>query len=234
MQPKAPLTPARIRPRDGFRQAGKAKARGLWPGAGTAGSGPQAAGRLQAALRSGPSIRDPRLDRMTKHSRRNCAVLVGLLVLRGSLFGAGQEPAGDFQLSLMRHYGRHIFLDCRVDVTMFQGTAVASLHCDHSGKDANGRPIPPLRSREELSKEDSRRLADLVRASALYDGGHIGKDDTEPDGAFEVLKLRSNGRAVMVVTSGNPTFEQDKPRRALLSLLRAVEKRLADAGSKRT
>ena len=34
---------------------------------------------------------------------------------------------------------------------------------------------------------------------------------------------------VMVVTSGNPTFEGDKARGTLLSSLRAIEKRLNDA-----
>lgn len=174
----------------------------------------------------------PMLVRMAPQACRTCAVLLCLMVLQGGRLGAAQEPVGDFQLSWMRQYGRSTFSDCRLDVVMVQERAIASLHCSYSGVDGKGRRIPPLRSREELSTEESRRLADLVRASALYEGGHVGKDDTPVDGAFKVLKLRSGGPAVMVVTSGNPTFEQDKARRTLLSSLRAVEKRLADAGSK--
>ena len=169
------------------------------------------------------------VDRMTEQSLRTCAVLACLLLLSVGSLVAAQEPAGDFQLSLMRQYGRHIFSDCRVDLTVSQGRGVAALHCNYSGSDSKGRPMPALHAREELAAAESRRLADLVRASALYGGEHIGTDDTAADGTFEVVKLRSSGRAVMVVTSGNPTFERDESRRRLLASLRALEKRLADA-----
>jgi hypothetical protein len=43
---------------------------------------------------------------------------------------------------------------------------------------------------------------------------------------FETLKVTSRSRTVVLVTSGNTTFESDPARKELLSLLYSFEKRL--------
>jgi hypothetical protein len=120
------------------------------------------------------------------------AILVGLL---SSVSGHGQE-ASDFQLSLIREYGRAHFSRCRLDLVAYSGKGTASLICDYAGVDGKGRSIAPLAAREELIPAETKRLTDLVRRSALYDGEHIGSDSTPGDSIFELLKLRTNGRTV--------------------------------------
>lgn len=148
-----------------------------------------------------------------------------------ALTDAGRrQPSNDFQLSLERKYGRAIFSECRLDVVSFAARATVSLHCAYAARDGKGKPIQPLIAREEWPQAEVRRFGDLVQRSALFDGGHIGTDSTASDGVFETIEMRSNGRAVVLVTSGNETFVKTPARRELLTLLQAVEKRLADQG----
>ena len=42
---------------------------------------------------------------------------------------------------------------------------------------------------------------------------------------MQIVKSR---QTVVLVTSGNPTFETDGPRKQLLSMLNAIDKRLRD------
>jgi hypothetical protein len=71
-----------------------------------------------------------------------------------------------------------------------------------------------------LSPEESRELANLVRASDLYSGGNTGFDPRARDGTFEVLTVTCCGRkdTVALVASGNDTFERG-PRGQLVDLL---------------
>lgn len=166
------------------------------------------------------------------HRHAICTLVVCLLFSQG-VFGTAQQSLGDFQLSLTRHYGRALFRDCRLNVTMFERRAVAELHCTYAPRNAKGEELPPVHVREELEAAASKQLSELVDASGLYDGGHVGQDTTEADGIFEALKVNSRRGAVMLVTSGNPTFTDNKSRRALLSMLTGLEKRLlASAGKK--
>ena len=66
----------------------------------------------------------------------------------------------------------------------------------------------------------------------VYDGGHVGQDASASDGPFETLKMNSSRGAVLLVTSGNPTFVQNPARRELLAQLRAIRKRLVDQGAR--
>src|SRR5688572_19480940 len=138
-------------------------------------------------------------------------------------FGTTQDPVGNFQLSLIRQYGRALFRECRLDVVMFDRRAGAELRCTYSGRTGKGDEIPPLNAREELSAQTAKQLAELVDGSALYDGGHVGQDTRARDGNLELLQLNSTRGAVMLVTSGNPAFTRDESRHALLSVLTALE-----------
>jgi hypothetical protein len=153
-------------------------------------------------------------------------ILLLCVLFSQSVFGTTQDPVGNFQLSLSREYGRARFRECRLNIVMFERRAIAELRCTHLARTAKGEELPPLNAREDLSAQAAKQLAELVDASALYDGGHVGQDTTSVDGVFEVLKVNSARGAVTLVTSGNPTFTRDKSRQALLSLLTTLEKRL--------
>jgi hypothetical protein len=69
----------------------------------------------------------------------------------------------------------------------------------------------------------------------MWTHNHIGEDITPTDGKFETLRFRpvAGGRAVVVVTSGNQSFEDQPARRDLLKLLNRIGSNLrekAEAG----
>ena len=91
-----------------------------------------------------------------------------------------------------------------------------------------GRPIPDLNARQELTSDETKHLTGVVRSARLFDAGHIGTDGRPGDGIFATLQLVKDGQTVVLVTSGNPTFDKDGPRKQLLSMLNAFEKRLRE------
>jgi hypothetical protein len=131
-------------------------------------------------------------------------------------------------LSFSRNYGRSVFSQCRLDVVVYESRGNAALWCDSTSSDGKGRPIPDLNARQELTSDDTKRLTANVLSARLFDGGHIGTDSRPGDGVFETLQLVKDGQTVVLVTSGNPTFDTEGPRKQLLSLLNAIEKRLRD------
>lgn len=130
----------------------------------------------------------------------------------------------DFMLMLIREYGRAAFTECRVGVVVFENRGSSQLWCRYA-KGPAGDP-PPLFAREELSPHETVSLINLFQRAALYEGGHIGVDGTPTDGIFETLKVTSQSRTAVLVTSGNSTFESDSARKELLSQLHIFEKRL--------
>jgi hypothetical protein len=69
----------------------------------------------------------------------------------------------------------------------------------------------------------------LYEAARLFDGDHIGADQSASDLPFHTLMVRSSSpdrRAVVLVVTGNPTFSSG-PRRALFDWL--INKRQAMA-----
>lgn len=167
----------------------------------------------------------------TREWLRSRTVVAAMLVGLWSPVSVWQvQEVRDFQLSLIRQYGRFHFSQCRLHVGTYGGNGTASLVCDYAGVDGKGRPIAPLMAREELIPAETKQLADLVNRSALYDGNHVGSDSTSGDGIFETLKFQGDRGTVVLVTSGNPSFAQNADRKELLSLLTTIEKRLTDRG----
>jgi hypothetical protein len=157
------------------------------------------------------------------------ALVVSAVVSSAASQASPTPPPGgapsQFQLSLVREYGRAVFTHCHLDVVVLENKGSAQLSCDRTSAPAG---VQPLFAREELASAETLRLAGLVAAAALYQrGGHIGTDTTPGDGEFETLKITSQPGTVVVVTSGNPTFTTDSSRKELLSQLRILEKRLS-------
>ena len=129
-------------------------------------------------------------------------------------------------LSFSRQYGRAVFSECRLDVVVYESRGAATLWCQSTSSDSRGRSVPDLHARHELTSEETKHLTAAVRSARLFDGGHIGTDGQAGDGIFETLKLQKDGQTVVLVTSGNLTFDRQGPRKQLLSILNDFEKRL--------
>lgn len=121
-------------------------------------------------------------------------------------------------LTVTREYGLSIFTFCRLEVLVFEDNGRAALECQRTDGTAKRQQVG-------ISRDDAIEIRELVRASDLYSGGHVGKDWTSGDGTVESLKVRpgGGGPAVVLVTSDNKTFEVEGPRRALLELLKTIE-----------
>lgn len=125
-------------------------------------------------------------------------------------------------LTLTREFGMSIFTLCRLEVLVFEDSGTAVRKCERTDGTA-------LQGSVKLSGGDAVSLRELVRAADLYSGGHVGEDRTPGDGTVELLRVRpgAGGPAVVLVVSGNKTFEAEGPRSALLQALRDIESRVS-------
>lgn len=157
------------------------------------------------------------------HAAKTIAALLAFCV---AATAQAQGTTDSVALTLSRHHGYPDGV-CRLAVTASKNGGRASLICGISpnalgaasgpfSEDTSGRQ----RARA-LTPEESLELRRLYDASRLFNAGHVGKDLTAVDGVFEILIVRGV-RAVVLVTSGNSTFETG-PRKDLLAWLREQE-----------
>ena len=134
------------------------------------------------------------------------------------------------QLSLKREYGRALFRECRLDVTIFEGKGGMRLLCTRTpGLDGAGRSVAGTVSQDRaLAPTEVSEILKLLQASDLFAGGHVGANSTAVDGLFETLMVTETGRrTVVLVSSGNDTFTIGSRRdliRLLYSLLNELQK----------
>ena len=123
-----------------------------------------------------------------------------------------------FALSLRQEFGNAPMRYCTLDVGIYQASRVVALWCLHQ----NG---VVTRATRDLRAEESEQILKFARGADLFQGGHSGEDFTTGDGTLETLKVRAaeTGRAVVLITSYNATFEDNAARRELLRLLKAFE-----------
>jgi hypothetical protein len=135
------------------------------------------------------------------------------------------QSADNVALSLTRQYGRALYRDCRLDVTVFERQGRTALQCTF-----NSDPPRSLHAQRPLTPQEVAAVSALVRAGDLCSGGHIGRDTRASDGELETLLTAcSKGHVAVLVTSGNPTFQTNDARRQLLARLHAVEAELQKA-----
>jgi hypothetical protein len=120
-------------------------------------------------------------------------------------------------LTLSREYGYPQGF-CRLHVSAWLNGGQTQLFC---GPVPDGDPDNRLTRTRRITADESEELRQLYDAARLFEGGHIGLDLTFNDAMFETLTIR-RGRAVVLVTSGNPTF-QSGPRKELLNWLQRLE-----------
>ncbi len=152
------------------------------------------------------------------------------MVTSGSTFGllvavllAGAGPAAADQILVLEvetFYGRAGFKRCQTEIVLnvpheLYSIAASCVHGDRSGS--------TTRFERPLSGEEAAELRDLVAAAELFSVPHVGRDETPGDGLFITVKLRSIGRAVVVVASGNPAFDEGRAPSALLRRVLALQ-----------
>lgn len=150
-----------------------------------------------------------------------------ILVVMAFFIAASAGPQATTQtvvLSLSRESGYPQGF-CRLHVSASMNGGQAQLFC---GPVPDGAPDKRLTRTRRITADESEELRQLYDAARLFDGGHIGVDLTANDGMFEILTVR-RGRAVVLVTSGNPTF-QSGPRKELLNWLQRLEGALKKSG----
>jgi hypothetical protein len=148
-------------------------------------------------------------------------LICGALVAITEASMTGQTP-DTVALSLTRQYGRALYRDCRLDVTIIQGQGRTALQCSF-----NIEPPKNLRAERTLAAHEVTAFSALVRTSGLCNAGHTGRDGRAGDGVLETLMTNCpEGRVAVLVTSGNPTFSENDARRQLLDRIHALEDEL--------
>ena len=127
-----------------------------------------------------------------------------------------------FSLSLTQEFGYAPMRYCTLEVAIYQPFPRVALECLHQ----NG---VVTRAGRDLRAEESEQMFKFASGADLFQGGHSGEDLTPGDGTLETLKVRAGetGRAVVLITSYNATFEDNAARRELLRLLKAFEDELS-------
>jgi hypothetical protein len=112
---------------------------------------------------------------------------------------------------------------CAFAAEIFQGRGALSYRCGGAGPFGTASPGAgggDVR-RRALTDPETVTLRKLYEAGRLFDGDHIGADQSAGDLPFHILMVRSTSpdrRAVVLVVTGNPTFSSG-PRRALFDWL---------------
>ena len=151
--------------------------------------------------------------------------LIGSGAFLAMMAASAAQSADNVALSLTREYGRALYRDCRLDLTVFERQGRTALQCTF-----NIEPPRSLRAERLLTLQEVTAFSALVRAGDLCSGGHIGRDTRASDGALETLLTACpKGQVAVLVTSGNPTFQTNDPRGQLLARLHAIEDELRKA-----
>jgi hypothetical protein len=137
-----------------------------------------------------------------------------------------EEPAvfpPNFTIVVTREYGMWKYRTCTLEVSLF-------LNTDHAGLECVTTDNKHERFSTDLPGFDATRLRQLVQSADLYGSNHIGEDVTPTDGKFETLRFRpvAGGRAVVLLTSGNRSFEDQQARRDLLELLNQIKSNIRE------
>lgn len=154
---------------------------------------------------------------------QRCAVLAVLLIAVCCQSVSSQTKIEDsteeVHLTLSRQTGSQgRYRWCTFIAETWRETGGISSRCGDAGPFGTASPGPGARDPRHRSLTDSERatLRQLYRAASLFDGGHVGAD-LSGDLPFQILMVRGK-RAVVLVTTGNPTFTSG-PRRALIDWL---------------
>jgi hypothetical protein len=158
--------------------------------------------------------------------------LVGLLVpTTGATVderNASEIEAISLELSTI--LGRGLFKHCRLEVGLNNapGESKAELTCVFNNAEST-----LLHESSPLDQDQAERLRSLVGAAGLFETEKAGRDLRCRDGVLETLTLSTPSRAVALVTSGNPAFLENGPRRELTRELADLKRQLYETWTER-
>ena len=140
------------------------------------------------------------------------------------------ERAGfpsNFTIIFTRQYGYWKYRACTLEVNLYLNTDRASIECVTTDNKHE-------RFSTDLPGFDTTRLRQLAEAADLYGANHIGEDATPTDGKLETLRFRpvAGGRTVVLVTSGNRSFEDQQARRDFLEFVNRIASDLREAAER--
>ena len=101
---------------------------------------------------------------------------------------------------------------------------------DVTSKTACGKPL--VRRTRTLDAPEASHIRALVAAANVFEGPSWGRDDRVFDASYETLEVRGDSAVVLLVTSGNPSFERGS-RRLLLEALHRIMERTSEGGRRR-
>ena len=73
--------------------------------------------------------------------------------------------------------------------------------------------------RRPLKAREAKRVFKLAESAKLFGGGYVGIDASAVDGAFTALTYSDKEGTAVLVTSGNPSFDEPGSRRELVRML---------------
>jgi hypothetical protein len=151
----------------------------------------------------------------------SAAVLATVVLVSTPSANAQSNTARTWTLT-QENAGLAVFPKCTLRVAVFQQQASIEIGCAHL---KSSPPLADLHARRELSRRELDAFIELSNGSDLYGGGHTGKVGP-PYGSGSRLETLTvfccdRNEVVVLVTTGNPTFEKDGPRRRLLGQLDA-------------
>ena len=115
------------------------------------------------------------------------------------------------------------FFWCTLSAEIAHGQGGIAYRCGGAGPFGTASPGVGASAvrRRVLTDSETATLRKLYDEARLFDGGHVGKDYSGSDWPFYILMARSmtpQNQAVVLVTTGNPTFAGG-PRGALFAWL---------------
>jgi hypothetical protein len=163
------------------------------------------------------------MTRMHSIAFRLVSTSLTVLVL-ASVRSSAQLPP--LQISLEQRFARALFHSCQLDIHVVDRRGRSSLRCVR-----NLGPPAELASARALTSQEAERLLTLTADEATFSGTPSGYDQRGVDGFLETVMIQRGPGTIVLVSSGNPTF-QTGSRRRLLDLLHSIMtdlRRRADA-----
>ena len=158
---------------------------------------------------------------------KRATISTAFLALLGLAAGAwAEDPYGYgpwVQIKYTKQYGFEAIGPCRVSIQLHNipgdwifgadGRTIL-LRCSYGLQD--------VRLASTLSNDEANELFGLVECSEPFGGKADGIDETDHDGAFHTLEIHVGEKAVVLVTTGNPSFEGDSCRARLERKMKAL------------
>jgi hypothetical protein len=127
-----------------------------------------------------------------------------------------------FALQLEQEYGRARYESCQMVISGFERNGSVHVRCV-----THTRSRASVEAARQLTLHEIDEIQSLASDADLCGGGYAGRDFTPSDGVFETLRAEcQDGRVVILVTSGNPTFEANRARAKLLERLHSLRQQL--------